>query len=218
MDKQVLLFIQEILGFGKVIAQSALTSRYLTQNKKEIEIIISLFNGNLVLPKRKEKFILFIEGFNKWANKGRIILKSVIFKDRIIFPTLHDAWFAGFTDGEGCFACSIGEIKGFNLNFSVAQKWEINKIILDHLCVLFPGGIVSKHSVDNTFEFRIGGVNNCKSIFPYFDKYFLYTKKSLSYRLWRDIHASLVAKNHLQADKRPEMIEKAKMINKSYNI
>ena len=53
IDKQVLEFIQEILGFGKVIPQSAITSRYVTQNKIEIDIIISIFNGNLVLPQRK---------------------------------------------------------------------------------------------------------------------------------------------------------------------
>jgi len=76
IDKQVLEFIQEILGFGKVIPPSAITSRYITQNKKEIDILVSLFNGNLVLPKRqetfdlflfnqKETFDLFVKGFNK---------------------------------------------------------------------------------------------------------------------------------------------------------
>jgi len=65
IDKQVLEFIQEILGFGKVIAQSAITSRYVSQTKKEIDIIIGLFNGNLVLPKRKEVFGLFVKGFYK---------------------------------------------------------------------------------------------------------------------------------------------------------
>ncbi|PQE22340.1 laglidadg endonuclease (mitochondrion) protein [Rutstroemia sp. NJR-2017a BBW] len=39
IDKQVLEFIQEIMGFGKVIRQSAITSRYVTQNKKEIDIL-----------------------------------------------------------------------------------------------------------------------------------------------------------------------------------
>ena len=214
VDKQILEFIQEILGFGKVIAQSAITTRYVTQNKKEIDIIISLFNGNLILPKRQEKFDLFVKGFNKWATKGRILLDPVVIKNRSIFPTLNDAWFAGFTDGEGCFTCSIGEKKGFSINFNLSQKWEVNLKVLEHFCVLFNGGIVSKHSEDNTYEFRLGGVNNCKIILPYFDKYHLYTKKSLSYKLWKDIHNSLINKDHLHESKRREMIEKAKMINK----
>lgn len=217
IDKQVLEFIQEILGFGKVIRQSAITSRYVTQNKKEIDILVSLFNGNLVLPKRQERFDLFVKGFNKWVTKGRILLEPVVINNRPILPTLNDAWFAGFTDGEGCFTCSIGEKRGFSFNFNISQKWEINLTVLEHFCVLFKNGIISRHSEENTYEFRLGGVNNCKNVFSYFDKYTLYTKKSLSYKLWKDIHNDLVNKDHLDELKRREMIERTKMINKSNN-
>lgn len=216
-DKQILEFIQEIIGFGKVIPQSAITSRYVTQNKKEIDIIISLFNGNLVLPKRQQTFGLFVKGFNKWVTKGRILLEPVVINNRPILPTLNDAWFAGFTDGEGCFTCSIGKKKGFSFNFNISQKWEINLTVLEHFSVLFKNGIVSRHSEENTYEFRLGGVNNCKNVFSYFDKYTLYTKKSLSYKLWKDLHNDLVNKDHLDGSKRREMIERTKMINKSNN-
>jgi len=63
-NKQILEYIKEVLGFGKVIPQSAITSRYVTQNKREIDIIISIFNGNIILPSRQQKFAIFIEGFN----------------------------------------------------------------------------------------------------------------------------------------------------------
>lgn len=215
VDKQVLDFIKEILGFGKIIPQSATTSRYVTQNKKEIDIIISLFNGNLVLPKRLEIFHKYVKGFNQWVTKGRILLNPVTIKNTSVLPTLNDAWFAGFTDGEGCFSCSINENKGFSFNFNISQKYEINIITLKHFSLLFNNGIVSKHSVEDVYEFRVGGVNNCKVIIPYFDKYDLYTKKYLSYKLWKDIHISLVNKDHLDISKRQEMIEKVKMINKS---
>ena len=217
VDKQILEFIKEILGFGKVIPQSAITSRYVTQNKKEIDMIISLFNGNIVLPKKQETFDKYVKGFNKWVTKGRILLDPVTIKNRPILPTLNDAWLAGFTDGEGCFTCSINEIKGFSFNFNISQKWEINLKILEHFSLLFRGGIVSKHSEENVYEFRVGGVNNCKVVFPYFDKYTLYTKKYLSYRLWKEIHTGLVNKDHLNPSRRQEMIEKVKMINKSSN-
>jgi hypothetical protein len=90
--------------------------------------------------------------------------------------------------------------------------------VLEHFCSLFDKGIVSKHSKENVYEFRLGGINNCKNIFPYFDNYTLYTKKSISYILWKDIHKHLVNKDHLDKLKRQEMIEKAKMINKSSNL
>lgn len=64
IDVKVLEFIKETLGFGKVIPQSLNTSRYVTQNKVEIDIIISLFNGNLILPSKQKSFEKFIKGFN----------------------------------------------------------------------------------------------------------------------------------------------------------
>jgi len=63
-DINVLKYIKETLGFGKVIAQSINTSRYVTQSKTEISILIHLFNGNIVLPSKQEKLDEFIKGFN----------------------------------------------------------------------------------------------------------------------------------------------------------
>lgn len=108
--------------------------------------------------------------------------------------------------------------RGFSFNFNISQKWEINLTVLEHFNVLFKNGIVSGHSEENTYEFRLGGVNNCKNVFSYFDKYTLYTKKSLSYKLWKDIHNDLVNKDHLDESKRLEMIERTKRINKINNI
>lgn len=212
-DIKVLHFIKETLGFGKVIKQSSTTSRYVTQSKKEIEILISIFNGNTILPSKQKRLNSFINGFNLWGTKGTIRLEPVITKNNYILPNLNNSWLAGFTDGEGCFTCSIGE-KGFSFNYSIAQKGEINVKILKELCLLFKGGIVSNHSVKDVYEYRIAGVKYSKNIFPYFDRYTLFTKKSISYILWKQIYEDLVKKQHLDPVKKLEMIEKARMINK----
>jgi intein-encoded DNA endonuclease-like protein len=216
IDLKVLEFIRDTLGFGKVIPQSIQTSRYVTQSKVEIDIIISLFNGNLILPRKQQRFAIFLKGFNTWISKGKIRLDTVEFKHRSILPGLNNSWLAGFTDGEGCFTCSIGKDRGFSYNFYIAQKWDINLPVLEHLCILFKGGIVSRHSADNTYEYRIGGVNNSKNIFLYFDNYNLYTKKRISYALWKEMHTELLNKHHLDPIKKVEMIEKARLINKLY--
>lgn len=122
---------------------------------------------------------------------------------------------AGFTDGKGCFTCSIGDKKGFSLNYNIAQKGEKNIIILKHICLIFKGGKVSNHFVKNVYEYRIAGVKACSKIFPYFERHTLLTKKSLSYLLWKQIYLDLYNKQHLYPDKRLIMIEKARMINKS---
>jgi hypothetical protein len=214
-DIGVLYFIKETLGFGKVISQSLKCSRYVTQSKKEIDIIISIFNGNTVLPTRQKKLDLFIKGFNIWSSKGNIRLEPYTIINSTLFPSLNNSWLAGFTDGEGCFTCSIADKKGFSFNFSIAQKGESNLIILQELCVLFKGGIVSGHHVKDVYEYRIAGVKACSSIFNYFNEYVLITKKSISYTLWKDIHKDIVAKHHLDPEKKLLMKEKARLINKS---
>jgi len=214
IDIYILEFIKETLGFGKVISQSKTTSRYVTQNKKEIELLIHLFNGNLILPRRKEQFEKFIQGFKIWVTKGRILLNPVEIIHTSILPSLDNSWLTGFTDGEGCFTCSINKDKGFSFNFNISQKWEQNVVILEHLCVLFKGGIVSKHTADNVNEYRLGGLHNCKNVFPYFDNYPLITKKSASYIAWKEIRLDLLNKHHLDPVKRIETREKARLINK----
>lgn len=106
--------------------------------------------------------------------------------------------------------------KSYSFNF-LAQKGEANIIILQQLCLLFKAGKVSKHWVKNVYEYRINGIRNCPNVFSYFDKYKLFTKKSLSYILWKDIDGDFVNKHHFDTSKRLEMVEKARMINK-FNI
>jgi LAGLIDADG endonuclease len=104
-DIKVLQFIQETLGFGKVIAHSVNTSRYVTQSKREIDILISIFNGNIVLPSRQVKLDNFIKGFNSWVTKGKIRLDPspagggsspwrgdpVVTKNNFILPSLNNS-------------------------------------------------------------------------------------------------------------------------------
>jgi len=174
-------------------------------------------NGNIVLPTVQQKLDKFIKGFNIWCNKGRIRLDPIIFNNNLNLPSLNNSWLAGFTDAEGCFTCSISEKADFSFNFNIAQ-WEDNKYILDHLCLLFNAGKVTKHSVENVYEYRIGGVKNCQNIFPYFDEYTLFTKKSSSYVKWKEVHKGLINKDHLNKEKLLELIEKARMINKNNNV
>ena len=211
-DIKVLQYIQNTLGFGKVISQSITTSRYITQNKKEIDILISLFNGNVVFPSRQKKLKIFIAGFNKWANIGKIKLEPVKYKDTFILPSLYNNWLLGITDAEGCFSCSIKNIS-YSINFSLAQKGDDNIPILEQLCLLFKGGKVSKHSIKNVYEYRINGTKYCFNVFYYFDNNILITKKILSYTLWKNIHKDLLNKCHLIETKKQEIKEKAKLIN-----
>ena len=56
LDKQILDYIRDTLGFGRVIKQSKSTTRYIVQDIKSITILIHIFNGNLSTHYKKEQF------------------------------------------------------------------------------------------------------------------------------------------------------------------
>lgn len=215
LDVQVLYYIKEQLGFGTVIQQSKSdkTHRYIVQDINNLSLICSLFNGNIVFPTRNTKFLIFLAAFNDKALRSKIDKIEPI--SSTIVPTLNDHWLSGFTDAEGCFSLSLlSNSSGYRLRFLLCQKWEVNKPILDHICLLFGVGNVSKHSTPNNWEFIVNGVKNCDSILPYFDKYVLYSKKKESYELWKELRLQLIKGDHLNSNTRIIMKELANKINK----
>ncbi len=63
-NKEILEKICSELGFGSIYKQGKRVYRYIIQKREEIELIILLFNGNLVLPSRKTQFHAFLTQYN----------------------------------------------------------------------------------------------------------------------------------------------------------
>jgi len=210
-DIQTLEFIKETLGFGKVISQSAITSRFVCQNKLEIELIIYLFNGNLVFPSRQKSFEKFIDGFNIWCSKGRIKLNQITFIPSTILPDLTNSWLAGFTDAECCFTVSI---LSNSVAFIITKKDKINVPILDHLVTLFQGGKVKPHFLKDLYEYSLKG-KACSNVFDYFCEFNLYTKKAVSYALWKQLYTRFQNKEYLDPERMLFLKEQASFINKN---
>jgi hypothetical protein len=66
---QVLNLILNKLKFGRVIKQGERTSRYIIGDRKGLELIIYLFNGNIVLPSKQQSFNKFLQIFNNKEEK-----------------------------------------------------------------------------------------------------------------------------------------------------
>lgn len=209
-DIQILKYIQRTLGFGHIMKQGKTTSRFVVKNKNDLLLIILLFNGNLVFPLRQRKFNLFLERYNEYSIRHN--LPIIPFISDIIKPTINDYWLRGLTDAEGCFTCSILN-KGYHFQFLLAQLGLNNYPTLLHLRELL-GGRVSPHSKVNVFELRVYGIKNMEILFKYFDRHPLLTNKSLSYKIWKEIHQSLLNREHLSENGRIRLKIKAATINK----
>ena len=207
-DIQVLYFIQNKIGFGKVIKQNKNISRYVVQDKQNISILINLFNGNIVLPKTLPIFKKWICSFSS-KNNSKFILKN-----HIIFPQFNDYWICGFTAAEGHFRCSIlKNPKTYRYQFIIAQKGKENiPIIIQIKKVL--GGKVLSHSVKNVYQLVINGVTNITNLIKYFDEHQLLTKKKKSYYIWKNIGEDILNKKHLVFKYNKELKMKSQFINK----
>lgn len=219
-DIDVLNYIKDNLGFGRVIKQSVKqnTHRFIIQDFKNISILCTLFNGNMVFPTRKARFCTFLSSFNERLIRKN--LSTITPLDFGVIPTLQDSWLSGITDGEGSFTCSLlSNSSAFRYRFILTQKWAANKCVLEHILKLlneyFIEGSVVTHHADNVGELRINGLKNCKGLFIYFDKYSLISKKKDSYLKWKSLYNKLVNKDHLNNETRLELIKLAKQINKS---
>ena len=98
----------------------------------------------------------------------------------------------------GCFTLSLlSNSKGYRLRYIISQKWEVNKVILQHISTIFSVGYVRTHSVADNWEYVVNGVKNTSHIIPYFDTHLLYTKKKQSYNLWKELRILLINGAHL---------------------
>lgn len=221
-DIDCLNYIKNNLGFGKVIKQSIKgnTHRFVIQDITNIIIICNLFNGNMVFPTRNAKFITFLSAVNEKLLKKNMNKINII--PNTILPTLNDAWLSGISDGEGSYTCSIlsEPSTGYRFRYILTQKWDSNKPILELINNLFGdkiGGVYPQHEFNNGFniwELRINGIKNCENLFEYFDKFTLNSKKRISYLKWKEVFYKLKKGEHLNIEKRLELKDLCKKINK----
>jgi hypothetical protein len=216
-DESILQLIYNNLGFGRVIKQGKRTSRYIVEDKKGLELINSLFNGNIVLPSKQQSFNEFLQLYNKKVIKGKIILDQIKPIKSNILPDLSNSWLTGFTDAEGCFTVSfLSDSNAFRLRFLVTQKGDINVPILSYLILLFKTGFIEAHSKKSNYSYIINGEKACYNLYDYFDKYPLKTKKLTSYNLWKEIHKCISNKDHLNLELRIKLIEMAAKVNSKF--
>ena len=206
------------LGFGKVIKQGKTTSRFVVQDKKSLYLLALLFNQNLVSFTKFNSFSKFLALLNKYNQKGNIRYPIISTCNNRVIPTLQDDWISGFFDSEGCFSVHISRISNrYQIIFDIAQKHLINNDIFNYFITLFKVGKIYKHSVKDVFYYRITGLNKVNALFNYLDKHPLRSKKLKSYILWKELHAKLLVKSHLNPNLKESLIVLASKINNNWD-
>lgn len=204
----VLRHVQTILNMGSVVAQGKRVYRFIVYKREHIELLIHLFNGNLVLPSRKAQFALFVNAFNA-KNQTTGESKRIEYRASSVLPCLENQWLLGFTEAEGCFTISfLSNSKAYRTRFIISQKGDVNLPVLSHLILLFNTGKVEGHSQKDNYSFVVSGLKNVLKIYHYFDNnlsYFLSTKKQ-SYLAFKELNAKIEQGLHLNEQTRTELL------------
>lgn len=107
-----------------------------TSNQQDLYKLISLFNGNLLLPKRQAQFKEVVEAFNLYYQRDIPLLPFKSYQDmRSILLT--SAWLSGFIDAEGSFIINYNQDReSRKLSFVIRQKDSLMTLKTISECLL----------------------------------------------------------------------------------
>ena len=197
-DPQLMYKIRTKLGFGRVtifVQKGRKYGRYYVEDKKNLERIIYLFDGQLVTKHKQMQFHIWLAKLNEQrCNRGHSVYKiSNLQKNQASFQT---AWLAGFLEGDGGFWVSSksflytkknGE-QSFRLNmkFYVTQEFDD---ILDQISDCFGyqkklSRLTNGHTQKLYYRFETKKLDDHLKIDSYLKTYKFQGKRSITLKRW----------------------------------
>lgn len=112
------------------------------------------------------------------------------------------SWFAGFTDGEGCFIIGRDNRGSPGAKYRCRFKIDLrddDKVILDEIHETLGMGVVRDklaclndgRNRRRQARFDINAINECAELVKVFDKYPLRAKKQRDFEIWKEAVAEL---------------------------
>jgi len=131
-------------------------------------------------------------------------LSEIILIDKLIKPTLNDAWLSGFTDAEGCFNVKIEKrsntVTGFRVMLRFILDQQNSQYLFLQLRDLFSYGAVSLRAgtaSNGVYRYQVNYFKGLIQIRNYFLIFPLKSKKLLSFKKWNEIYKMVLNKEHL---------------------
>lgn len=204
----ILNHIHEILGIGRVRTYGNF-SRYHVDDKSGILILIALFNGNLILNKRKVQVKRWLDSLN------------IEEKDYNVLPLLSNSWLSGFIDAEGCFNVTLFKRKEMALGYQVKLRFMIDQkdsldnmnFIKDQLNLFLTHRKLEKDSIGTMHRIESNSFVKVPLIIEYINRYRLKTKKKDSFDKWVVVYELVKNKAHLSEKGLNEIRKLSKEIN-----
>jgi LAGLIDADG endonuclease len=149
---------------------------------------------------------------------GTVDLSEINLIDKLIKPTLKDAWLSGFTDAEGCFNVKIEKrsntVTGFRVMLRFILDHKNSQYLFLQLRDLFSYGAVSfRGETNGVYRYQVNSFKGLIPIRNYFLNLPLKSKKLLSFQKWNEIYKMVLNKEHLLEKGLTSIRELSKNIN-----
>ncbi len=185
-DEKILHIIKSNLGFGKISTYKTY-SRFIVADKTNVDKLISIFNGNLLLNETNTFFKIWLQERNGYSLNCIKYIRENTNK----FSLHNNSWLTGFIDAEGVFNALKQKNIQCKIGFNVNLRFIINETSETHIlkkiqCFLKYGTIclstIQEKSLVKKFYFLM--VSDRKSheiLIKYLNKYPLRTIKKVSF-------------------------------------
>jgi hypothetical protein len=180
-DIQALQRIRSTLGFGRV-QKHGNAHRFAASSKADIDRLITLFNGNLLLDKTNTRFRQWVDVRNELTpnKKNHIRVKNQL----KLFNYLDTGWLSGFISAEGCF--NVGIVKpsnsssGLRVRCRVILSQKDEKKVLESIRNSINSGFVSFRREDSSqFLYTLQHTDYINLLLDYLKRHPLRTKKHI---------------------------------------
>ena len=142
-----------------------------------------------------------LNGFNSLNVNTRRYYATLSNSKRTMDNPKIDPWFiTGFTDGEGCFSCSVLKSSSYKIGWEVQLNFQIKLHVKDYPLLLkiqhSLNGIGTVTSNQSICVFRVRKFQELLELIKFFDKYPLISKKRVDYLLFKQIVSVMELKEH----------------------
>ena len=208
-EKEILHHISDVLGIGYVKDFDKF-SRFMVFSKKDINVLISIFNGNLFLNKRKIQLKKWLDITNTPINNNKFV------------PSLKDGWISGLIDAEGCFNITLFKRKAMILGYQVKLRFMIDQseslndmiVLKEILNLILTHRKLKKGAIGNMHRIETSSFNKLPLIINYINFFNLKTKKKESFDKWVEAYNMTLGKQHLNK----EGLDKIRLLSKRVNL
>lgn len=181
-DLTLLYEIQNELNMGVVYIHNKSNSAYfMVKAKKDIKLLINIFNGNIFLKKKEMQF-------EKWViNYSKKYKLNIVIKLNKFTPSLNDDWMAGFIDAEGSFIVSVTKRK-IRQGYHVTQRLIISQKEAE-LEFVFLSKLINGYTEKLKMHDRIVvNYSNTEILISYLNAHKLRSLKAKAFEKWMEIY------------------------------